>query len=134
MLENSLAIFAAMLGKCFVTAFAPGVEDKHCYSPVYDGAHVRDVHVVTSKGKTVYAGETIYSRTPDGIAFTYVNSEGGSGSGRGTVADGVMTFSMDMSANSTAEPKPYRGTWRAVPGGYEQHTEGEDARRFVEAR
>ena len=134
MTASPLAIFATVLGKCFVTAFAPGIEDKHCFTSVYDGAHVRDVHVVTDKGKAVYSGETIYSATPAGLVFTYFNSSGGSGGGTATVAGGVMRFTMEMRGSAADAPKPFSGTWTPIAGGYEQDTVGEGKRRFTISR
>ena len=55
--------------------------DVHCFAAVYGGEHVRDRHVVKVGGKTVYAGETLYSVEDGKISFTYWNSLGGVGHG-----------------------------------------------------
>lgn len=131
MMGDYFAIFATVLGKCYVATFGPGLEDTHCYTPVYARAHVRDVHVVRKDGKPVYQGEAIYSATPEGLVFTYVNDDGGSGSGRATVDNGTMRYSMEMRGTATGELQSYKGTWKVTPTGYEQQDEGQDPRVFT---
>lgn len=130
MLEDALAIFSTVLGHCYVATIAPGLEDKHCWSPVYDRAHVRDVHVVSKDGKPVYQGEAIYSATPDGLVFVYVNGEGGSGTGRASVEDGTMRFAMDMRGSASGALQNFKGTWKPTGNGYVQTNDGEDPRVF----
>ena len=58
---DRLAILAPLVGGCWRAEFSATVADTHCFEAVYNGAHVRDRHEVRDGGKTVYAGETVYS-------------------------------------------------------------------------
>ena len=133
-MEPALAIFAPLLGKCFAAKLAPETVDRHCFASVYEGAHVRDTHVVTAKGKPVYSGETVYSFDGKGLEFTYFNSLGGSGRGAATVQSGVMTYSLSMKAKPADAPQQYRGKWTIDGDGYDVADEGQPARRFTLSR
>ncbi|HXG80472.1 MAG TPA: SRPBCC domain-containing protein, partial [Sphingomicrobium sp.] len=67
---------AFLVGHCWEGVFEDGKTDTHCFDTVYDGQHIRDRHEVTG-GKSVYRGETIYSRDGQGVTYTYWNSLGG---------------------------------------------------------
>lgn len=124
-LAGPLAVFDDYTGRCWVAEVAERSVDRHCFRAVYDGQHVRDTHEVQRDGRTVYAGETVYSAEAGGIAFTYWNSLGGSG--RGTAASGsagTMTFDLTMRATATAKPARYRTVWRRTATGYDATTGG----------
>lgn len=73
-----------LAGHCWSGELAGGEgRDTHCYSWIYDGKFLRDVHVVKGKGEP-YCGESIYHADPDddAIHFTYYNSLGGISRGR----------------------------------------------------
>ena len=54
---------------------------------------MRDRHVVTVAGKSVYEGETIYSAKGPKVIFTYWNSIGGLGTGEAMIA-GTFVFGL----------------------------------------
>jgi uncharacterized protein YndB with AHSA1/START domain len=64
-----------LIGDCWRGEMPDGTVDTHCFEPVYEGRHVRDMHEVT--GGEPYRGETIYSRQGDAITYAYWNSQGG---------------------------------------------------------
>ena len=123
-MESALAPLLALAGLCFAGEVAPGARDEHCFTSVYGGQHVRDVHKVTKGGRVVYQGETMYSYEGEAVTFTYLSSTGGIGRGTATFAPGNWHFVMTMRATPTAAVKPYdtRWTWQgprayAVSGG-----------------
>ena len=134
-MEPALAIFATLLGHCWQTQLAPRDIDTHCFTDMWKGAHVRDVHVVTHGGKSVYEGETIYSFDGKAIVFIYVNSLGGVGGGSASVAAKVINFTGSMRAGPGSPPQPIDTKWRMLGDGYVVTTPAEKAeRRFTLAR
>ena len=134
-MEPALAIFATLLGHCWQTQLAPRDIDTHCFTDMWKGGHVRDVHVVTHGGKSVYEGETIYSFDGKAIVFIYVNSLGGVGGGSATVDGKSTAFTGSMRAAPNAPPQPIDARWRLVGDGYEVTTPAEKAvRRFTLGR
>ena len=108
----SLTPLLALAGHCFAADFSPGTVDQHCFSAVYGGQHVRDVHAVTKDGHTLYAGETLYSVDGEAVAFTYWSSIGGIGRGTANFAPGAWTFSLAMRASPTAAPQAFATHWQ----------------------
>jgi len=95
-----LSAFKPFLGACWRADFSPTVHDTHCFEVMYGGAHVRDRHEVQDKGKTIYAGETIYSADGPDLVFTYFNSLGGVGLGK------VGTTAKELGLTGTMRPAP----------------------------
>ena len=108
----SLAPLLALAGQCFAGQIAPGTIDRHCFSSVYDGQHVRDVHDVTKYDRTVYQGETLYSVEGEAVSFTYLSSMGGIGRGTATLDPGDWRFALTMRATPTSAPQPFANRWR----------------------
>ena len=111
---SSLTVFEPLIGSCWRAQIAPGTTDTHCFEPMYERAHVRDRHEVHAGGKTVYAGETVYSLEGRAVSFTYVNSLGGVG--RGSVAKGGnrLRFDGTMRASPDAQAQPIATEWTLV--------------------
>ena len=109
-----LSLFGSFVGSCWVADFTPTMTDTHCFESVYDGAHVRDRHEVKENGKTVYAGETIYSVDGGQPVFTYFNSMGGIGRGTFDAHDTTLHFKGSMRASPEASPQPIDSEWRVV--------------------
>lgn len=108
----SLAPLLALAGHCFAGDFSPGTIDRHCFSAVYGGQHVRDVHVVTTDGRSVYEGETLYSVEGDQLALTYWSSIGGIGRGTATLKPGDWAFTMTMRASPAAASQALAIRWQ----------------------
>ena len=113
-------MFQPLIGGCWQTNFSPTLSDTHCFEPVYGGAHVRDRHEVGQNGKTVYAGETIYSDAGARLVFTYFNSTGGVGGGTVAPVASGLHFQRSMRAASGKASEPINSEWRfTAPGTYE---------------
>jgi hypothetical protein len=109
-----LSAFKPFLGACWRAEFSASVNDTHCFEAMYSGAHVRDRHEVKENGKTVYAGETIYSADGPDLVFTYVNSLGGVGLGKVSTADAVLGFTGSMRASPDKAQQPINSEWRLI--------------------
>lgn len=133
-MDPALATFASLIGNCYAATIAPGTEDTHCFRDMFDGAHVRDTHVVTKDDMAVYQGETIYSETPDGIVFTYANSDGGVGQGKARFEGGAIMFEMSMHATGRAPALPIHSRWVIGANGYDVTAEGKAAIHYGPAR
>ena len=134
-MEPALAIFATLLGHCWQAQLSPSDVDTHCFSDMWNGAHVRDRHVVTHDGKAVYEGETIYSFDGHAIAFAYVNSMGGVGGGTARGEGSTIAFGGSMRARPESTPQSFKAEWRLLEDGYEVLTDGDKTpRRFRAAR
>jgi hypothetical protein len=133
-MAGPLAAFAPLMGHCFAATLVPDVVDTHCFTDVYQGAHVRDIHVVTTKGKQSYAGETLYSFDGKVIRFTYVNSLGGVGYGSATVAGRTIDFAGSMQAAPGGAGIPIRTEWTVGERAYSVAAQGKPPTRFVRVR
>ena len=77
-LRPELAPFGFLMDACWSTTFPCTRDvDTHCFSSLFGGQHVRDVHVVRGP-KGVYRGETIYSwdKAAKTVRYSYYNSFG----------------------------------------------------------
>lgn len=112
----SLSAFKPFVGACWRAEFSSIVNDTHCFEAMYGGAHVRDRHEVKENGKTVYAGETIYSVDGQNLVFTYVNSLGGVGLGKVVAGNSVLGFSGSMRPSPDRAQEPINSEWRLIDG------------------
>ena len=106
--------FNRFVGSCWVADFTATMTDRHCFTRILGGTHIRDAHEVKEGGRAIYAGETTYSVEGEGVAFTYFNSLGGMG--RGTVAekDDMLRFTGSMRASPDKPPEKIDSEWRMV--------------------
>ena len=115
-----LSVFQPVIGGCWKAEFSATMNDTHCFEPLFGGAHVRDRHEVRQNGKTVYAGETIYSDDGGTLVFTYVNSLGGVGRGSVRASTDGLQFVGSMRASPARAPETINSEWRFnSPGSYE---------------
>ena len=110
----TLDVFKPFVGACWRADFSPKVEDTHCFENMFHGAHVRDRHEVQDQGKTVYAGETIYSADGPDLVFTYFNSLGGVGQGKVGSAGKLLGFTGTMRASPEKPEQAIDSEWRIV--------------------
>ncbi|MES2126283.1 MAG: hypothetical protein V4463_03350 [Pseudomonadota bacterium] len=81
---------AFLAGHCWKADMAvPGQTDEHCFSWVYGGQALRDVHVVRTPAKPDYAGETLYFYDSAAKQVQYVYVENMGGISRGTMEAGA---------------------------------------------
>ena len=132
--QSALEPWATFVGHCWSGA-APGDRgiDTHCFESVYGGQHVRDRHEVKVDGKTVYAGETLYSVEGKDVTFTYWNSIGGVGRGKAAANGAELQFSGDIRATPGSPSEHFTASWRKVDGGYEVTDEGRKKSLFRRA-
>jgi hypothetical protein len=109
---GSLAMFDRFVGSCWTAELAQGVSDTHCFSLIYDGAHVRDAHRVVDHDKIVYRGETVYSRDGNQVVYNYINSLGGEGRGTATSNAQGIEFTLTIRPSPDANTKDYPTRWR----------------------
>jgi hypothetical protein len=120
MAQPQLEPWSYLVGHCWVgQAPGNGGNDRHCFESVFGGQHVRDRHAVTTGGREVYAGETIYSVQGAKVIFTYWNSLGGLGTGEAVFDTGEWRFTGRIHATSAGAEQPFSVTWRKADGGYE---------------
>lgn len=124
----SLDTFKPFVGACWRADFNAKVQDTHCFETMYGGAHVRDRHKVRESGKTVYAGETVYSVDGPDLVFTYFNSLGGVGQGKVGSADRLLGFTGTMRPSPDKPEQSIDSEWRIVDA---DHYE---VRSFVQSR
>lgn len=118
--RESLGMFAPLVGKCFTADVGEGGRDRHCFTALFGGKHVRDSHRVLIGGKVVYRGETTYSVDGSTVSFLYVNSMGGSGRGEAHKTGSTIAFTGTMRAEPGAAQQSMASTWSLLgSGGYE---------------
>ena len=113
-LRAGLEPLAFLAGNCWEGRFAgTGQTDRHCFSAVFDGMHLRDVHEVTGDGQH-YAGETVYSwdDAAQTIRFTYWNSLGGVSTGTAVGAGDALDFPAERYTGPDGEEIVIETTWR----------------------
>jgi hypothetical protein len=91
--QPALQPLAFLVGSCWSGTQPKGTVDTHCFSPVYGGYYIRDVHEVTGAAKP-YAGESLYhwDATQKQVRFTYYNSIGGVSMGTMQAEEGRLVF------------------------------------------
>ena len=133
-MAGPLAVFAPLLGHCFVATLSADTVNRHCFTSLYDGAHVRDAHVVLRKGKQVYAGETTYSAEGSRLLFTYFNSLGGAGKGTGERTGANVDFSGTMRGSPDGKALELKLRWTIGETFYEVANPPAPTLRFVRER
>jgi hypothetical protein len=77
---EGLAPMAFLAGHCWKGTF-PGTDktDEHCFTWLYDGKALRDVHTVRAPGVADYTGETTYywDSAARRVEFLYIENLGG---------------------------------------------------------
>ena len=123
---NPYQPLAFLVGHCWRGAFPDGhVPDEHCFSWLYGGKFVGDVHVVDSGGGKQDRGESICVWDSVARQLQYLYIESGGGFSRGTVsAEGdSLVFPAAHYTDNGAE-QTYRSRWRRVGAdGYDVVTE-----------
>lgn len=133
--DSPLGAFDFLAGHCWQGTYANGSVDTHCYEWVYDGEHLRDVHVVRGD-QPVYCGETLYSvnGVGEGVVFYYVNSLGGVSDGRMVVEDGVLLSPDEKYVDKDGETREFRSSLRQLDASrYEARTEERIDGQWVES-
>jgi len=115
-LKQELAPLQFLLGWCWFGEFPDGKQtDLHCYESVFNGAHLRDRHVVKG-GSTVYQGETIYSwNTADKeISYVYWNSYGGVSTGTAAPNKNSIEFPDEFYTGGDGKTVTISSAWENI--------------------
>ncbi|MBU6374255.1 MAG: DUF1579 family protein [Alphaproteobacteria bacterium] len=100
---------------CWRGAFAAttAVHDERCFSPMFEGAFLRDEHAVVG-GPAVYRGEAIYRFDPrrQRVEATYYASDGGVEIGRVNLAPGEISFPAAPFIGADGKVLLVRARWR----------------------
>src|ERR1700754_2396321 len=93
-LSPQLQPLAFVAGSCWRGTFPDGRQtDTHCFTPIYGGAFIRDVHVVEGAPQ-LYSGETLYrwDAALGGIEYDYYASDGSHSRGAARPAANGLLF------------------------------------------
>jgi hypothetical protein len=126
---TQLAPWASLAGSCYAATFPDGkARDEHCWTWVYDGAHLRDVHEVrpvTGDGPP-YRGEAIYSwdAKRSRVVYRYWNSQGGFSDGTMVQRGDALYSPEERYTGKDGLEQVFRTSVRIQgPEGYETRTE-----------
>ncbi|HST37458.1 MAG TPA: hypothetical protein VLK25_12615, partial [Allosphingosinicella sp.] len=110
---SRLEPLAFVVGSCWRGAFPGGAQtDTHCFTPVYGGAFVRDLHVVEGAPQP-YSGETLYrwDTAAGGIEFDYYASDGSHSSGAARPAANGLVFPEQTHRSPDGSETFIRSSW-----------------------
>lgn len=115
-LQGPLAAFEGLVG-CWHGAFArtASIHDDRCFTPMFDGAYLRDVHAVMG-GPDIYRGEAIYryDARRRRIEAIYFASDGGVSQGAVVVRPDGFKFPPSRFVGADGESLTIRARWRRV--------------------
>lgn len=115
--DNPLDVYAPLAGHCWRGEFPHGkAADEHCFTWLYGGKHLRDVHVVRIGDGTEYRGETIYSWDAKirRIVYRYWNSDGGYSDGDIVEADGELLSPEERYTSKDGREQVFRSRLRII--------------------
>jgi len=112
-LIRELQPLAFVAGSCWRGTFPDGRRtDTHCFTPIYGGAFLRDVHVVEG-APTPYSGETLF-RWDSGlrrIEYDYYASDGAHSSGGALPAVNGLVFPEEARRAPDGSEMEIRSSW-----------------------
>ena len=114
--EGGLGAMAFLAGHCWKGTFPDGKQtDEHCFSWLYDGTALRDVHTVRAPGRPDYVGETTYywDSGAKRVEFLYVENLGGVSKGTMQPVDTALAFPATQYV-ANGETLTYRARWTRV--------------------
>jgi hypothetical protein len=91
---NPLQPMAFLAGHCYKGSVRGNDMDEHCFTWMYGGRALRDVHTVKTPGQPDYVGETTYYYDSGAKKIEYLYIENAGGIMRGSVepGDGAIVF------------------------------------------
>ena len=112
-LSPHLEPLARVAGSCWRGTFSDGRQtDTHCFTAIYGGAFVRDVHVVEN-GPGPYSGETLYRWDDEAgrIVFDYYASDGAHSDGIARAAANGIVFPQQAHRGPGGATTMIRSAW-----------------------
>jgi hypothetical protein len=128
---DALKPMAFLAGHCWKGTFADGKQtDEHCFTWLYDGKALRDVHTVRAPGRPDYIGETTYyaDAATRQVQFLYIENLGGVSRGTMQPEGNALVFPPTQYV-AEGESMTYRVRWTRVDDvAYEawSETQGKD--------
>ena len=114
--DTPLGAFGFLAGHCWRGEFeGSNASDTHCFTWVFGGKHLRDVHVVSGDGRE-YRGETIYSvdGASGGVIYRYWNSDGGVSDGRIEFENDEILAPGEKYVGEDGKPREFRSRLRQI--------------------
>ena len=125
---DALKPMAFLAGSCWKGEFPDGKRtDEHCFTWMYDGKALRDVHAVRTPGRPDYVGEAIYFWDSANKRVEYLYVENLGGISRGTVDTsmaGVLQFPPAQYV-ADGQTMTYRARWTVLDTAYEAWNEAQ---------
>jgi hypothetical protein len=123
-----------LAGHCWMGSFPGGKRtDEHCFSWIYGGKFLRDVHTLRGEGLPDAQGESIYlwNSSARQIEYLYIESEGGFSRGPVATDKDALVFP-DTSFVENGRTQVYRSRWqRSGETAYDVITEFRDKDGWV---
>jgi hypothetical protein len=117
---------AFLAGHCWKGSFPGGkLTDEHCFTWIYDGKFLRDVHTLRGEGRPDAQGESIYfwNSSQKQIEYLYIESGGGFSRGSVVTDENALVFP-DANFVENGKTQLYRSRWqRSGENAYDVITE-----------
>jgi hypothetical protein len=105
---------AFLAGHCWKGTFPGGkATDEHCFSWIYEGKFLRDLHTVRTAGKPDALGESIYywNSAAKQLEYLYIDSDGGFSRGPVSFDQESLIFP-DTNFVEDGKIQVYRSRWQ----------------------
>ncbi len=123
---NGYEPLAFLAGHCWKGGFPGGkLTDEHCFSWIYGGKFLRDVHTLRGEGRADAQGESIYfwNSPAQQLEYLYIESDGGFSRGLVSTDKDGLVFP-DTKFVENGKTQVYRGRWqRSGENAYDVVTE-----------
>jgi hypothetical protein len=112
--EPAYQPLAFLVGHCWRGTLPDGkLTDEHCFSWIYGGKFVRDVHVLERSGQPQGRGESIYLWDAPSQQLQYLYIESAGGYSRGSVsAEGATLVFPPAHYVENGQEQTYRSRWQ----------------------
>jgi hypothetical protein len=124
--QNLYQPMAFLAGYCWKGGFPGGkMTDEHCFSWIYGGKFLRDVHTLRGEGRPDAHGESTYfwNSSTQQIEYLYIESEGGFSRGPVSADKSGLVFP-DTNFVENGNTQVYRSRWqRSGENAYDVVTE-----------
>jgi hypothetical protein len=104
---------AFLADHCWKGEFPGGRTDEHCFTWIYDGKFLRDLHTVRAPGAPDAQGESIYfyDSAAKRLEYLYIESDGGFSRGPVSIDNEVLVFP-DTRFVEKGKTMVYRSRWQ----------------------
>jgi hypothetical protein len=116
--ESVYGPLAFLAGHCWKGTFPEGKQtDEHCFSWIYGGKFLRDLHTVKGAGHEDFQGESIYfwNSSAKQLEYLYIESHGGFSRGAVAPEEDALVFP-PTSYVEDGQTQTYRSRWQRVGG------------------